>query len=436
MEQLTIFSDGGETLKKENSEKKYNSNDFVRSHFKKRDDILMKQVKDEQDVVQSKLKDIEDYNKEVSQYNSKLKADNLIYKGSEIDNQTDSLVNSEMFFDNENVGGFFICIDYLKDNNKDEYDKVDISDVKHFNDKRYIPVNKYSELAYGGSVNQDKVAKVMHEFKKGKLYSSSGSLVTNRKQAIAIALSEARRIDKKEVGGYTYLPYEKKTYKDGGDVKQETKVKTPTNKEFVIYDFNLNHFYKFVEPEFRHFFKKTLGADLKSDGTFRLNNELYYIRPMLKKTSDGKILLDAIFSINNRGREVAEITFDPKLKDEKFNANSEVFGWNNYEFKAGGVAYTIPFDYKILGIYQVVGKNLNAKIEIVGFEKENDTSYAFYQPLYGGKNKEIGSLIVPFTKIRNISNGKTVFVETSKGDKVKITRLGSVNDGILFEFYE
>jgi hypothetical protein len=36
-----------------------------------------------------------------------------------------------------------------------------------------------------------KVAKVMREFKEGKLYSSSGELVTKRDQAIAIALSEA-----------------------------------------------------------------------------------------------------------------------------------------------------------------------------------------------------------------------------------------------------
>jgi hypothetical protein len=45
---------------------------------------------------------------------------------------------------------------------------------------------KYSEKA------QDKVGKVMHEFKEGKLKSSSGEKVTNRKQAIAIGISEAR----------------------------------------------------------------------------------------------------------------------------------------------------------------------------------------------------------------------------------------------------
>jgi hypothetical protein len=36
-----------------------------------------------------------------------------------------------------------------------------------------------------------KVAKVMREYKKKKLKSSSGKKVTNRKQAVAIALSEA-----------------------------------------------------------------------------------------------------------------------------------------------------------------------------------------------------------------------------------------------------
>jgi len=40
-----------------------------------------------------------------------------------------------------------------------------------------------------------KINKVFHEFKEGKLHSGSkkGPVVTNRKQATAIALSEARK---------------------------------------------------------------------------------------------------------------------------------------------------------------------------------------------------------------------------------------------------
>ena len=44
---------------------------------------------------------------------------------------------------------------------------------------------------------QSKVGKVMREFKAGKLKSSSGQKVTNPKQGIAIALSEARSMKKK-----------------------------------------------------------------------------------------------------------------------------------------------------------------------------------------------------------------------------------------------
>lgn len=45
---------------------------------------------------------------------------------------------------------------------------------------------KYSKKA------QEKVGEVMHEFKEGKLKSSSGEKVTNKKQAISIGISEAR----------------------------------------------------------------------------------------------------------------------------------------------------------------------------------------------------------------------------------------------------
>lgn len=47
---------------------------------------------------------------------------------------------------------------------------------------------KYSDKA------QDKIGKVMEEFKEGKLKSGgSGKKVTNRKQAVAIGISEARK---------------------------------------------------------------------------------------------------------------------------------------------------------------------------------------------------------------------------------------------------
>ena len=46
-----------------------------------------------------------------------------------------------------------------------------------------------------------KVETVMHEYKTGTLKSSSGDKVTNRKQAIAIALSEQERSRKARKNG-------------------------------------------------------------------------------------------------------------------------------------------------------------------------------------------------------------------------------------------
>ena len=43
-------------------------------------------------------------------------------------------------------------------------------------------------------MKEKKIGKVMREFKQGELKSSSGDKVKDRKQAIAIALSESRKI--------------------------------------------------------------------------------------------------------------------------------------------------------------------------------------------------------------------------------------------------
>jgi len=44
---------------------------------------------------------------------------------------------------------------------------------------------------------RSKIETVMHEFKSGSLHSGSGAQVRNRKQALAIALSEARKAARK-----------------------------------------------------------------------------------------------------------------------------------------------------------------------------------------------------------------------------------------------
>ena len=49
-------------------------------------------------------------------------------------------------------------------------------------------------MAVSKKRKSNKIEKVMHEYKMGTLKSSSGKKVKSRRQAIAIALSEAKRL--------------------------------------------------------------------------------------------------------------------------------------------------------------------------------------------------------------------------------------------------
>lgn len=64
---------------------------------------------------------------------------------------------------------------------------------KKYNQGDYMAMNKKKKKKKG------KISKVMHEFKEGSLHSGSkkGPQVTNPKQAVAIALSEARKAGEK-----------------------------------------------------------------------------------------------------------------------------------------------------------------------------------------------------------------------------------------------
>lgn len=390
MEQLNLFSNGGDVAYT-NQQMAHYLCDFLEKYL------------------HSENESLNNHNELVDKHNKKAQLESMIYVSSDSDDDFNKLVDSEMFFDNEGLNDFFICLNTLKENKIGLYNKANILDIKNIEGKRYIPLNSYVEMAYGGEVDRDKVAKVMHEFKKGKLYSSSGDLVENRKQAIAIALSEAR-IDRKSYGGYASLPYEQKEYK------------TEIIDESGIKKFDLENFYKYVETELKYFIKDSLGVEFKSDGTFVYKNQLYYLRPYLRQTSDRKVLKEAVFSIHNKGKVIGEIIFNPNAEEKRFTASSEVLNWDNDKFALGG----IPYDYKIRGVYKIISKDLTTFIEISGFEKEDDDNYSFYQPLIGDRNKEVdNSLIVPNSKIKNISMGKPVFIESKKLGKIKIQYLGS-----------
>ena len=74
-----------------------------------------------------------------------------------------------------------------------------------------------------GMKKQDKIQKVMHEFKAGSLKSSSGQKVKDRKQAVAIAMSEAARM---RSGGSVDKPL----YERPRPAGLKAKSMTPTEK--------------------------------------------------------------------------------------------------------------------------------------------------------------------------------------------------------------
>ena len=65
-----------------------------------------------------------------------------------------------------------------------------------------MPRGQAKEYEPGGKVDtpekRAKFDKVMREFEKGTLRSSNGDLVTDQKQAVAIALSEADQLGKRK----------------------------------------------------------------------------------------------------------------------------------------------------------------------------------------------------------------------------------------------
>ena len=81
-----------------------------------------------------------------------------------------------------------------------------------------------SKKSSGSRKGRGKVEKVMHEYKHGELKSGGRKRVTNRKQAIAIALSEARESGAK-------IPKKRAAAKKNGAAKKGGAKKSATRKK-------------------------------------------------------------------------------------------------------------------------------------------------------------------------------------------------------------
>jgi len=71
--------------------------------------------------------------------------------------------------------------------------------------KTFNQAHMESQKAVGKGAGKDKIGMVMREFYNKKLKSSSGKLVTDRKQAMAIAISESKKVKKSHKVGHPIL---------------------------------------------------------------------------------------------------------------------------------------------------------------------------------------------------------------------------------------
>jgi hypothetical protein len=149
---------------------------------------------------------------------------------------------------------------------------LDPEDIREYSRGRtFSPEAMYAK---GGKVTskkgQAKVGKVMREFKEGKLHSGSkkGPKVTNPKQAMAIALSEARRMKKAE----------------GGEVKKAKKEEGKKKPKMKMEDLALK--------KMRHAEKYAPGLDLDNIHSYELSQEAKKEKKFEKYAKGGKVHSD------------------------------------------------------------------------------------------------------------------------------------------------
>ena len=303
---------------------------------------------------------------------------------------------------------------------------------------KHKSTNKLSEK------QQSKVGKVMHEFKEGELHSGSkkGPIVKDRDQAIAIALSEAKSMDKMSKGGgikvgdvwewhgVEYDPKKGDNYKvvkqvEIIDIDSKGQVKgryVGTTKNFIVREPN-----KYLKKKVTDKMKK--GAlltplDVKDGDIFKTIDGDTIQLSIINSYKDGKYYILRHHPLNNSKPEntLLPFEFDRYYKAglyEKVDPISLIK--NENKMVRGG--YTNPgYDVKTTGVYLFKTKKGSFNVVSYLFERENDTedSLEIQDDLRGN----LGSILIQNSAWKRLSSGKPVKARSAYGDYIgTLTRI-------------
>jgi hypothetical protein len=234
---------------------------------------------------------------------------------------------------------------------------------------KHKSTNKLSEK------QQAKIGKVMHEFKEGELHSGSkkGPIVTDRDQAIAIALSEANSSKKMNNGG-----------------KISEKIKTSKDNDG-------NWIGKYLDFEFKIY-------NLSDGWTY----DIYYFSPIMQRKETYSSDKDEPAF---KSKKMAISFMVDKIKDIKDqNDNFDKKRKNDTEYSKGG--YTVPaYDVKTTGVYLFKTKNDSFYLLSYLFERENETEDSI--EIQDDLRDKLGSILVQNSSWKRLASGKPVKARSS-----------------------
>lgn len=200
-----------------------------------------------------------------------------------------------------------------------------ITVIKKAIQKGLVPTTEMIEKAKQTPTQSDKISLVMGEFKRGELKSSSGAKVTDRKQALAIAMSEAG-ISKSEDGeseGFTSEQLTEMITEHERLIKNLESIKNPSKRikeELKVQREELSNYQEQLK-ELEKYIPNTLGKKAEIDEIEKAKDVSKLIKRKKLITRGGKTFLTTYYEkpdgdVERVVRE-KEVATEPIHKDVK-----------------------------------------------------------------------------------------------------------------------